>query len=712
MSSNALIYDLILETRQATVATQKMVSESQRQAGQAGKGAGNQFAKNFQAALGGIAFGAIFNTIKNGVLGSVAAYKDYQKANTNLSGAIRAVNQREQEKIAVLKDSKASLEEKALAIGLNTADIYENTKATKSNEEAIKQAEAEITKQTRAFEDATTAVENNIKALEDKRDLEIQAIRNAKGYESLTGEQQKQEEDLLALNLESLNAQKAGDVFQVALLKNQIDAKKLDQSITENKIKQIDNQTDKVKDLYQVQIQALRVELQASKNKFDIDIEPAKRKLEDLRATSESIGGEQQLKSGISQMIADAASQLPKTIKESDFTNLRKKLEQKYKGIIPAGAISSSLSNLLQGGLTDVAQIETTFDRMTDIAAKGKSNFITMGSAVDQLAEQFRNERGALGETAGLTQEYISEILPKGLAIMQARGKLQGKTVDNLTQEERAQAKLTGLLAITSDKQGGYNEQLNDGLLETEKFTGNLEKLSQVFGQALFPAVNAIAKALAPIIEQLAHWIEQNPDFVVGVTVAAVVLTALAIAFFALTSPIGLVVLAIAGISIVIGALWAQFKNPQAVEAFKNSMEAIKKLFAGDFKGAFESTLKAVSSFADTWVGQLTKNLFNGFIEGTNMMISNWQNLARQIKDLPGLGGVAEMILRVPKIPKFAMGADFNAGIDKQLVSFWANRDERVIVQTPAQQNDNSTYSNTTNYNNYGNSSPFLSMAF
>ena len=52
MSSNALIYDLILETKQATVATQKMVSDSKSQAGKAGSQAGNQFARNFQNALG------------------------------------------------------------------------------------------------------------------------------------------------------------------------------------------------------------------------------------------------------------------------------------------------------------------------------------------------------------------------------------------------------------------------------------------------------------------------------------------------------------------------------------------------------------------------------------------------------------------------------------------------------------------------------------
>jgi len=716
MSSNALIYDLILETKQATLATQKMVADSKSQAGQAGSQAGSQFAKNFQNALGGIAFGAIFNQIKNAVLGATTAYKAYEKANTNLSGAIRAVNQREQEKIAVLRDSNSSIEQKALAIGMDTADIYENTKATQSNTAAIKQSEAEINKQTRAFEDATNAVEGNIKALEEKQSLEIQAIRNARGYGTLTAEQQKQEEELLALNLESLQAQKAGDLFTVALLKNQIDSKKLDQNITETKIKQIDEQTDKVKDLYQVQIQALRVELQASKNKFDIDIEHAKRKLEDLRLTSESVGGGQVLKKGIADVIAKAGKDSLKTVKESDFTALRKKLEKQYLGIIPAGAISSSLANLLQGGLTDVEQVEQTFTRMADISAKGKSNFISMGSAVDQLAEQFRNERGALGETAGLTQEYISEILPRGIAIMQARGELQGKNIENLTDEERAQAKLTGLLDLTRDKQGGYNEQLNAGLLETEKLTGASEKLNETLGKALNPAVNELAKALTPLVKMLADWVSENPKFVEGMVIASLVLTGLATAVFALSSPIGLVVAGIVFLSAQIGGLYAIIKSDNPLQALSKNLFVLVTPF-GLVATAVTLLWKALSGDEGTKkaIMDFLKAIPNAFIDSINFVIKAWQDLATKVKDVPGLGGVAEMVLKIPKVPKFAGGADFNggnAGIDKNLVSFWANRDERIIVQTPAQQNDNSTYSNTTNYNNYGSTPMFLSSAF
>lgn len=800
MSSNALIYDLILETKQATLATQKMVADSKSQAGQAGTQAGNQFAKNFQNALGGIAFGAIFNQIKNGVLGATSAYKAYEKANTNLSGAIRAVNQREQEKIAVLNDSNASIEQKALAIGMDTADIYENTKATQSNAQAIKNAEAEINKQTRAFEDASSAIEANVKALEEKQSLEIQAIRNARGYGTLTAEQQKQEEELLALNLESLQAQKAGDLFTVALLKNQIDSKKLDQNITENKIKQIDEQTDKVKDLYQVQIQALRVELQASKNKFDIDIEPAKRKLEDFRASSESVGGGQVLKKGITDLIKKASEEGLKTVKESDFTDLRKKLEKEYLGIIPAGAISSSLGNLLQGGLTDVKQVEQTFRRMADISAKGKSNFITMGSAVDQLAEQFRNERGALGETAGLTQEYISEILPRGLAIMQARGELQGKNVDNLTQEERAQAKLTGLLELTRDKQGGYNEQLEAGLLETEKLTGAGEKLNETFGEALNPTINALAKVFTPLVQSLTDWVTKNPEIVTAVTILAGVVTLLGAAFLLLSSPIGLFVAAGVGIIGVFALLGTELsKNEEFVKSAKKAWEAIQKSFTEavnyvteqlkpvfedisknvmpvlekTFKSftdllpllleylkpvakfftdvfviaietvvtVFKGLVKFIGGFFDLLIGLFTgngdkikegflnmfggigdavggifKGIFNVIIKIINDGISNINKLIQQIPDnVFSTFGKNKNDFKIPEIPKFAGGADFNggnAGIDKNLVSFWANRDERIIVQTPAQQNDNSSYSNTTNYNNYGSTPMFLSSAF
>lgn len=800
MSSNALILDLILETKQATLATQKMVADSKSQAGQAGSQAGSQFAKNFQSALGGIAFGAIFNQIKNGVLGAVGAYKTYEKANTNLSGAIRAVNQREQERMAVLKDSNSTIEQKALAIGMDTADIYENTKATQSNAQAIKLAEAEISKQTRAFEDATTAIEGNVKALEEKQNLEIQAIRNAKGYGNLTTEQQKQEEELLALNLQSLEAQKAGDLFTVALLKNQIDSKKLDQNITETKIKQIDEQTDKVKNLYQVQIQALRVELQASKNKFDIDIEPAKRKLEDLRATSESVGGGQVLKKGITDVINKASQASLKTVKESDFTALRKKLEKQYIGIIPAGAISSSLSNLLQGGLTDIGQVETTFKRMADISAKGRSNFITMGSAVDQLAEQFRNERGALGETAGLTQEYISEILPKGLAIMQARGELQGKNVDNLTEEERAQAKLTGLLEVTRDKQGGYNEQLEAGLLETEKLTGAIEKLNETFGKALNPTINAISKILTPVVQTITDWATKNPELVTTLTILAGVATGLATAFLLLSTPLGLIVgagILIAGAFAIVGTELA--KNEEFVSSLKNTWsllqqgftefvkyltEQLKPVFEDISKNVmpalemmfknfvdliplileylkpltkfltdvfviaietvvsvFKGLVKFIGGFFDLLIGLFTgngdkikqgflnmfggigdavggifKGIFNVIIKIINDGISNINKLIQQIPDnIFSTFGKNKNDFKIPEIPKFAGGGDFmggNAGIDKNLVSFWANRDERIIVQTPAQQNDNSTYSNTTNYNNYGSTPMFLSSAF
>jgi hypothetical protein len=54
-----------------------------------------------------------------------------------------------------------------------------------------------------------------------------------------------------------------------------------------------------------------------------------------------------------------------------------------------------------------------------------------------------------------------------------------------------------------------------------------------------------------------------------------------------------------------------------------------------------------------------------------------------------------------PKFPGFAKGGSFIvdgvSGIDKNLVAFWATKGEKVIIQTPSEQNiDNRQYINKT----------------
>jgi hypothetical protein len=90
-----------------------------------------------------------------------------------LSGAIKAVNTQETNRIAVLNDSTKSIEQQAMALGISTDDIYENTKATKSNEGSIKALERQIKRKERALEDETKAIKTNISAIEGKRERPV-----------------------------------------------------------------------------------------------------------------------------------------------------------------------------------------------------------------------------------------------------------------------------------------------------------------------------------------------------------------------------------------------------------------------------------------------------------------------------------------------------------------------------------------------------------
>lgn len=724
MADKDLVYNLVLETKQAVNDIKGFLDKTNNQASTQGKNAGKGFGANFKTALLGIVSGISFKAITSQIQNLFGLFQRFANANLQLEGAINAANAAEQRRNAVLNDSNATIEQKAMAIGLDTSEIYENTKATKTNEGAIKSLEKQIKDKERALEDETRALEANVSAIEEKRDLEIRSLREQRGFNTLTKEEQALEKEITELELQRLQAIKAGNTTQVTALDTILDQKRLDQDIAQKRLDLIDQETDKIEDLYKVQIEQLRVQMEASKNRFDIDIEPAKRKLEDLRATSISVGGGQVLKKGIKEQIEAAAKQAPKVLNAADFSNLQNTLFDKFKGIVPRDALTSAISDLVKGGLRDTAQIEDTITRFVDIAAAGKSPFVSMGEAVSQLGEQFRSERAALGETAGLTEEYISDILPRGLAVLQARGELQGKTVDNLTTEERALAKQAGLLEMTTDRQGLFNTKADEGLLAVDELRAEFEKIALVIANELGPKLLELAEYLIPIVQQITTWVSENHNFILallGVATAFVgILTVVSAIMFVwpaivagfsvlgtilgvLLSPIGLVVLAIAAITaaviwayqnvewfrILVDTVWNavvitfNWAKDRIGEVLGKVWEFLKNLFnpsswrriAIDALVAVISYLTSIS-WGDIFSGIRTafESMWNGIKEWFNNI--NWSEFFKQgangIRDfivgllkgiaagVPGAESVINPML--DKIPRFATGGEFMVG--------------------------------------------------
>lgn len=204
---------------------------------------------------------------------------------------------------------------------------------------------------------------------------------------------------------------------------------------------------------------------------------------------------------------------------------------EKFGGIISKGELTKAYKDLIQGGVTSTSQIEETLGGFIDIASTGKSEFLTMGSAVGQLAEQFRSERAALGETAGLSEEYISQILPGGIKLLEKETGLKDLTIEKLTDEQRARAKLLGLQSIFQRNQGNYQKQLDKGVLAQDQFNAKLFETKIALGSALAPAFLEALKSLTPFVEKLTEFVVNNPELVENIVKIALGITGTATAF-------------------------------------------------------------------------------------------------------------------------------------------------------------------------------------
>ncbi len=198
---------------------------------------------------------------------------------------------------------------------------------------------------------------------------------------------------------------------------------------------------------------------------------------------------------------------------------------EKFGGILSKGDLIKVYKELIQGGITSTLELENTLTGFVDIASVEKSEFITMGDAIAQLAEQFRSERASLGETAGLSEEYISQILPAGIKLLEKETGLKNLSVESLTEEQRARAKILGLQAIFQKNQGNYQKQLKKGVLALDQFNAKLREAKIALGSTLAPAFLEALKSLTPLVEQFASFVVQNPQLVESLTKIALGLT-------------------------------------------------------------------------------------------------------------------------------------------------------------------------------------------
>ena len=156
-------------------------------------------------------------------------------------------------------------------------------------------------------------------------------------------------------------------------------------------------------------------------------------------------------------------------------------------GLVPLNNAVTTYKNLAARGYSS-EQIEKTMMALKNAATFGRQSTYSLGEAVQTASEGLKNENSILVDNAGVTKNVAK--------MWEDYAKSIGKTTNQLTQQEKIQAEVNGILEETKF-------QSNDAAIYTSTYSGKLAMLTQAFTNmktAIGNVIQPIAKLFIPII--------------------------------------------------------------------------------------------------------------------------------------------------------------------------------------------------------------------
>ena len=156
-------------------------------------------------------------------------------------------------------------------------------------------------------------------------------------------------------------------------------------------------------------------------------------------------------------------------------------------GLVPLNNAVTAYKNLAARGYSS-EQIEKTMTALKNAATFGRQSTYSLGEAVQTASEGLKNENSILVDNAGVTKNVAK--------MWEDYAKSIGKTTNQLTQQEKIQAEVNGILEETKF-------QSNDAAIYTNTYSGKVAMLSQAFTTmktAIGNVIQPIAKLFIPII--------------------------------------------------------------------------------------------------------------------------------------------------------------------------------------------------------------------
>ena len=163
-------------------------------------------------------------------------------------------------------------------------------------------------------------------------------------------------------------------------------------------------------------------------------------------------------------------------------------------GLIPATKAVNAYKNLALRGYDD-SQIQQVMVALKDSAAFGRQSSYTLGEAVETATEGLKNENSILVDNAGVTKNVAK--------MWDEYAKKIGTTSNNLTQQQKIQAEVNGILEETKYQTGDAAKVADSYSGQVLKLEFAINNLKIAVGNALTP----VLKNLIPPISEVINWL-------------------------------------------------------------------------------------------------------------------------------------------------------------------------------------------------------------
>ncbi|MDL2294987.1 hypothetical protein LJC60_10295, partial [Ruminococcaceae bacterium OttesenSCG-928-D13] len=163
-------------------------------------------------------------------------------------------------------------------------------------------------------------------------------------------------------------------------------------------------------------------------------------------------------------------------------------------GLVPATNAITAYKNLALRGYDD-SQIQKVLVALKDSAAYGRQASYSMGEAISSASEGLKNENSILVDNAGVTKNVAK--------MWDEYARSIGTTSNNLTQQQKIQAEVNGILEETRFQTGDAAKVAGTFSGQIMQLQFNFNNLKVAVGNAIIPIIRAILPAVNTAVTAL-----------------------------------------------------------------------------------------------------------------------------------------------------------------------------------------------------------------